>query len=101
MLDSLQRVVADDGKMGTRAILALARSDAARIRDEAGTLSDRTEFIRQQLAEADELYRDGKTQQAREKWRSIVQLYGGKPEFAPLVKQAEARLDNPDGAAAP
>ena len=98
VLDSLQRVVAEDGKMETRALLALARTEAARIRDEAGPLSHRTEFIQQQLAEADELYRDGKTQAAREKWRSIIQLYGDSPEFAPLVKQAEERLDKPDGA---
>lgn len=96
VFESMQRVVSDDGAMETRAILALARTDAARIRDEAGPLSDRTDFIQQQLDEADQLYRDGKTQPAREKWRSIIKLYGGKSEFAPLVKQAEARLDNPD-----
>lgn len=98
VLDSMERVLAGDEKPETRAAVALARTEAARIRDEAGPLSDRTEFIQEQLAEADEMYREGRTQPAREKWRSIIQLYGGKPEFAPLVKQAEARLDNPDGA---
>ncbi|MBL8850304.1 MAG: hypothetical protein JNG89_11495, partial [Planctomycetaceae bacterium] len=38
--------------------------------------------------------------EAREKWRSVVNLYGGKPEFEPLVRQAEARLDDPERALA-
>lgn len=94
VFDSMERVLADDQRIETRAVLELSRRDAQRLRDNAGAAGSRTDFVQSQLDAADQLYRQGKTQEAREKCRSIRSLYGGKPEFAPLVRQAEARLED-------
>jgi serine/threonine-protein kinase len=96
--DSMNSVLAADQSLDTRVILALARRNSQRLRADGGAGGSRVDFVQKQLDGADDLYREGKRLEAREKWRSIVNLYGGKPEFEPLVKLAEDRLDNPERA---
>jgi hypothetical protein len=95
---NMQTLLADDKSLENRAFLAMAQREAERIKASAGTESDRTAFIEKQIADADQLFRDGKKLEAREKWRSVKDLYQGKSEFETQVKQAEARLADPDAA---
>jgi hypothetical protein len=94
----MERVFRGDESLPTQAVLVLAQRDKARLSAADAESGTRTDFVQRQLKQADELYRSGKTQDAREKWQSVVKLYGGKPEFEPLVKQAESRLQNPSQA---
>jgi serine/threonine-protein kinase len=98
---NMQTLLADDKSLENRAFLVMARREAERIKASAGTESDRTAFIEKQIADADQLYRDGKTLAAREKWRSVADLYRGKSEFENQVEQAEARLADADKALKP
>lgn len=98
--DSMQTVLGGDKDLETRAVLHLARRNSQRLRDAGGAAGSSVDVIRQALSEADQLYRDSQSFEAKEKWRSIINLYGGKPEFAAFVKQAEDRLDNPERALA-
>jgi len=75
-----------------RPYLNLARRQAGKIRAQARGDSDRTEFIRQQLEQADQLFADGKKLAAREKWQAIVKLYGDNTEFETFTRQASDRL---------
>ena len=75
-----------------RPLLNLAQSQAERIRASIGEETDRTAFIQQQLQLADELYEEGKTLLAREKWQAIVQVYGSNTEFTVYTTQARERL---------
>ena len=93
--ESMERILASDDSIETRAVLVLARRDAKRL-GEQNDGSSRVDRLAEFLADTDELYRQGKTLDARANWRSVVDVYGGKAEFAPLVKQAEERLDNPE-----
>lgn len=72
--------------------LNLARKRAAEIRAEASGDTDRTAFIRRQLDEADQMYKEGRTLQAREKWQAVVRLYGALSEFENLTTQARDKL---------
>ena len=94
--DNMKTIVGGDTDLETRAVLMLARRNSQRLRDQGGASGSSADVIRKTLAEADELYRNENRFEAREKWRSIVTVYRRNAEFAPLVKQAQARIDNPD-----
>ncbi|QDU35945.1 Serine/threonine-protein kinase PK-1 [Maioricimonas rarisocia] len=78
-----------------RPFINLARRQAQRIKSSVGSSTDRTAFIKEQLAEADTLYLAGEAVRAREKWQSIVRLYGDNAEFEVHVQKARARLIDP------
>jgi hypothetical protein len=96
--ENLEHILAGDDDLEHRAFLVLAKREAERIKATVGDDADRSVFIRNQIAAGDDLYKSGKRLEAREKWRSVVKLYGGKREFEVQVKMAEARIDNPDAA---
>jgi hypothetical protein len=96
--ENLEHILAGDDDLEHRAFLVLAKREAERIKATVGDDADRSVFIRNQIAAGDELYKSGKRLEAREKWRSVVKLYGGKREFEVQVKMAEARIDDPDAA---
>ena len=82
-----------------RVYLVLARREIERIRSILGDEEQSpAAFLEGLLAEADELFREGRRETAREKWRVIVELYGGQPEYSEFVQQAHARLALPDSA---
>lgn len=86
-----------DSTGSERVYLVLARRETERIRQFLGDEEiSPAEFLRGLLAEADGLYREGKQETAREKWRLIRELYGGQPEYAEFVEQARTRLEDPD-----
>lgn len=89
-----------DAQGDERGYRVLANREAERLRkllDEDQRSPDR--FLSGLLAEADGLYREGRRESAREQWEVIVDLYGGQPEYARFVEQAQTRLDNPDSVA--
>jgi eukaryotic-like serine/threonine-protein kinase len=77
---------------------SLARRREAAIRKEIGGQTDRASFINNKLSDADRLYREGKTSEAKQLWESIEKLYGNNQEFRPQVERAQERLRNPQGA---
>jgi hypothetical protein len=81
-----------------RPLLSLARRQAQKIKESAGGKSDRVAFVTEQLEKADEDYLAGQTVNAREKWRSIVELYRGNEELRSLVTRASDRLLEPEAA---
>ena len=54
--------------------------------------SDALMIVQQRLDEADQLYADGKEQEAREIWSGLVELYGDNKHLAPLIDIAESKL---------
>lgn len=92
--ESMVQLLKDDPK--ARPYVNLARRQMAKIRD-GGNLSDRKLLVDSALKRADDLYHTkGEVLEARKVWESIVKLYSGIRELAPQVKQANARLINPD-----
>lgn len=82
-----------------RPFIHLAQRQAAGLREAVGS-TDRRDLLDTVMAEADNLYRQGFVFEAREKWKSIIQLYSGNRELQYYVAQATARLDNPEQALA-
>jgi len=78
-----------------RPFINLARRQAERIKSSVGSSTDRTAFLKEQLSDADTLYLSGEAVRAREKWQSIVRLYGDNAEFEVYVQQARSRLIDP------
>jgi hypothetical protein len=58
---------------------------------------DRPQFLRDQLAHADELKKAGKLMEAQRVWESIVALYSGNRELEPLVAEAQERIAEQGG----
>ncbi|REK25564.1 MAG: serine/threonine protein kinase [Planctomycetota bacterium] len=98
--NNMENIFSEDADpIETRAFSKLARLEAeeteAALTDES---TSRTAYVDRQLEEADELYRDGSTDQARAKWQSIVRLYGGREGFRVQVHRAQSRIDDPSTA---
>jgi len=88
--EAIPKVIASNDE--NRPYLNLARRQTEKIRSSVSGDTDRTAFIQGQLEEADKLYTDGKTLQAREKWQAIVRLYGDNAEFEVFTKRATENL---------
>ncbi len=84
-----------------RPYVNLSRRQAQSIRDALGDDDDPVQFVREQLAQADDFYRQGELVRARSRWQSLVSLYESNPEFTFLVEQAKARLVDPEAAIPP
>lgn len=78
-----------------RPLVNLARRQIATIEQSPGSQADRLEIVDRALADADRLYADGRVVEARQKWNSIVTLYGANRELEPQVERARQRLDEP------
>ncbi len=76
----------------SRPYLNLARHRAALIQKGIDPQADRTAFVAAQLKKADDEFLGGDKVPAREKWQSIVKLYGDDVLFESIVKRAKARL---------
>lgn len=88
--DSLINLLQDSAV--DRPYVNLALRQKASIEKSSGT-GDRAEFIEERLVHADKLEEEGKVIEAREIWKSIINLYGDKREFATFVARADQRLD--------
>ncbi len=80
----------------SRPYLNLARHRAELIRKGTDPKADRTAFVEAQLKKADEEFLRGDKVQAREKWQSIVKLYGDSNLFTAIVARAKARVLDPE-----
>ncbi len=76
----------------SRPYLNLARHRAELIKKGIDPQADRTAFVAAQLKNADDEFLGGDKIPAREKWQSIVKLYGDDVLFESIVKRAKARL---------
>ena len=76
----------------SRPLLNLSRRQARKIKEMAGASSDRVAFVTEQLAKGDQDFLAGNPVEAKERWRSIVQLYRNNEELKSLVHRAEDRL---------
>ena len=78
----------------------LARRREAAVRKELGGETDTATILNKKLENADQLYREGKTTEAKQLWESIDKLYGAKPEFRSQAERAQQRLKTPESAKA-
>ncbi len=90
---AMQRLLGDDAE--SRPYLNLAQRQVERITESLGGENDRFAFINSKLDEADQLYRDGNSLGANQRWEDIIKLYGDLPEFELLVGRARLRLADP------
>ncbi len=74
-----------------RSLVTLAREGIQRIREQGTT--DLQTFLEAKLAEAQTAYDKARVAEAKLKLESILELYDGNQEVAPLVQQAQAQLD--------
>jgi serine/threonine protein kinase len=87
---SMETLLGDDPKY--RPFVNLARRQIAEIeRDDRGP-DEAAAIIEQKLAEADQLWQDGKVVSARQIWYSVIELYGNNDNVAPWVAQTQDRL---------
>ncbi|MBL9123657.1 MAG: serine/threonine protein kinase [Planctomycetaceae bacterium] len=80
------------GDAAQRPFVNLARRQILAIEASPGDQGDRLEIVDRALAEADDLYAAGRVVEARQKWNSIVTLYGSNRELEPQVERARQRL---------
>jgi hypothetical protein len=88
--DSIVHLLKD--KPEDRPFVNLALRQKAAI-EKSGDSGDRAKFIEERLQHADKLAAEGKGRDARDIWKSIIELYGDKREFASFVARADERLD--------
>ncbi len=74
-----------------RPLVTLAREGIERIKEQGTT--DLQTFLEAKLTEAQTAYDRARVAEAKLKLESIIELYDGNQEVAPLVKQAHAQLD--------
>jgi hypothetical protein len=81
------------GKADNRPIVALAQEGFARIRQTGLGPNELQRFLNQKMQEAATAYDRARITEAKLKWESIVELYAGNQEVAPMVAEAQKRLD--------
>ncbi len=94
--EAMQTLLKSDEE--SRPYLNLARHRAALIQAGIDPQADRTAFVEAQLKKADDEFLSGDKIPAREKWQSIVKLYGEVVLFESVVKRAKARIIDAEGA---
>lgn len=87
---SLVELLKDDAEQ--RPFVNLARRQIAAIEASPGDQGDRLAIVDRALADADDLYAQGRVVEARQKWNSVVTLYGSNRELEPQVERARKRL---------
>lgn len=94
--EAMQSLLENDAK--ARPFVNLARRRAENIRTSIGGESDPVAFVTAQLAEADQLYFEGRRSEAQERWHSIVSYFEDSNEHQQFVRRARARLIDPEAA---
>jgi eukaryotic-like serine/threonine-protein kinase len=74
----------------------LARRQIAKIESSGVSANEASAIIEAKLKEADLLMQDGKVIAARQIWYSLVELYGGNDNVAPLIAKAQEKLAGAD-----
>ena len=82
-----------EGEPESRLYVALAKKRLRPLEVGMGLEDDeKTATVEKALAEADRDYAEGNVGKAKDRWNSIVVLYGDVPELTPYVRYAQARL---------
>lgn len=89
-------IVLLEGKPDMQPYIILAKEQIDAIHSSINSESDPLQLARREIAAGDKLYEDGKTIDARRRWKAVVTFYQGKPEFMTLVEWTTARLDAED-----
>ncbi len=76
-----------------QAIVFLASEGIERIKAKGLGENELHQFLASRMREANRAYERAKITEAKLKWESIVELYSGNQEVAPLVEEAQSRLD--------
>lgn len=76
-----------------RPIVDLAQEGITRIREQGVGANALQQFLSKKMAEAAAAYQRARITEAKLKWESIVELYAGNQEVAPIVAEARLRLD--------
>ncbi len=80
------------GKVDNRPLVDLAQEGVARIRTTGLGPNELQRFLSQKMNEATTAYDRARITEAKLKWESIVELYAGNQEVAPIVTEAQKRL---------
>ncbi len=80
------------GKADNRPIVDLAQEGLLRIRQKGLGPNELQKFLTQKMNEAATAYDRARITEAKLKWESIVELYQGNQEVAPMVDEAQKRL---------
>lgn len=89
---AIVKILSDDQQ--DRPIINLARRQIESIESSPPDANQLQKLITAKLAEAETLYAESSIAAAKQIWKSIVDLYDGNKELAPLVQQALARMDS-------
>ncbi len=76
-----------------RPIVDLAIESIQRIKQKGLAENALQTFLNQKMTEANAAYDQARILEAKLKWESIVELYSGNQEVAPIVAEAQQRLD--------
>ena len=87
---SMETLLADDPKY--KPFVNLARRQIGRIREQSTDAGEASRIVQAKLAEADEMIDQGNVVAARDIWYSVIELYAGNSDVAPLVKIAQEKL---------
>ncbi|MFK8115110.1 MAG: serine/threonine protein kinase [Rubripirellula sp.] len=79
----------------------LARRQIARIEYSGVEADEAALIIQSKLGDADQLMKSGKVIAARKIWYSLVELYGGNENVAPLIAKAQQKLAGEGGQESP
>ncbi|MCA9054800.1 MAG: protein kinase, partial [Planctomycetaceae bacterium] len=89
-------IVLLEDKPDLKPYVTMAQERIREIHASIDSETDPLQFVRREIATADEQFQDGKTIKARERWKAVVSFYKDKPEFKTLVDWANARLEADD-----
>jgi len=92
---SMETLLADDPKY--KPFVNLARRQIGRIREQSTDAGEASRIVQAKLAEADEMIDKGNAVAARDIWYSVIELYSGNSDVAPLVKIAQQKLAGVSG----
>ena len=83
-------VLGDDEKYKVAVNAAKAKIASLEKTSEKDTEASR--IVRDQLDKADKLQKESRLVEARKIWYSLIDLYGNNTELAPLISEAQERL---------
>lgn len=81
------------GHAESRAMVDLAQEGVTRIREKGLAPNELQRFLAKKMQEAAVAYERARIMEAKLKWESIVELYEGHAEAAPIVTEAHKRLE--------
>ena len=91
--DQVLEELPEEADVDQRALAALARRGIARIKAEADSQQEASEFLREKLDRAKDLIARDQSIQARSVLNDVIALYEGNPDMRPLVDEARELIE--------